>query len=239
MNVEVFVDGEDLEKLDEKQVEQARGLLDGHNLKRRVHGPISEMVPGAFDPRIREVTVKRVLQAIEFAERIGSQTVLIHSGYDTLNKRGFEEGYFANLVPVVKHLAEGVAGKGLRLLLENTFEPTPDLLLKVISKVGAKNLSLCFDVAHRNVFGEAPLEVWLERCAQHITAVHITDNNGSWDDHFAPGKGGIDFDNFFKLLKKNGIEPTFTFEPHSVEAFVETIEFIKLNKDYFSVGELS
>jgi len=233
VNAEIFVDGEHLDTVTPELVTRVRGIFEKRGLRRRVHGPISEMVLGAFDPRIREVTLGRFSEAIEFAEGIGAESVTLHSGYDTVNKRNLEERYIQNLIPSLCALADLAARKGKRLMLENTFEPSPDLLLKIFSTLGADNVGMCFDVAHRNVFGKAPLEEWLRRCAPFIQEVHITDNNGIWDDHLAPGRGKIDFKNFFSLLRENAIRPVFTFEPHDVTHFVETIKYVELHPDYF------
>ena len=43
----------------------------------------------------------------------------------------------------------------------------------------------------------------------------------------------IDFDSFFRLLKGHSIKPVFTFEPHDVDAFVETLRYINQHQDYF------
>ncbi|MCX6338417.1 MAG: sugar phosphate isomerase/epimerase [Candidatus Aureabacteria bacterium] len=233
VNAEVFVDGEDLERVDAKQIERARRLFQEKHLRRRVHGPISEMVLGAFDPRIQDVSRSRFLQAIEFADAIGAESVTLHSGFDTLNKRNCEVRYTENLVSSLRFLSGEASRRKKHLMLENTFEPSPDLLLEALSRVGAANLKLCFDIAHHHVFGRAPLEEWIARCAPWIEEVHITDNRGEWDDHLAPGMGEIDFAAFFRLLKEHAIRPVFTFEPHDVDAFVETLKYITQHQDYF------
>jgi sugar phosphate isomerase/epimerase len=234
VNAEIFVDGEDLERIDGNKVERVRRLFEEKNLKRRVHGPISEMTLGAFDPKIREVCLGRFVQAIEFADAIGAESVTLHSGFDTLNKRDCEERYMENLVPSLRALSDEAAGRNKRLTLENTFEPTPDLLCDALSMVGAENLKLCFDIAHHRVFGRVPLDDWLRRCAPSIEEVHLTDNRGEWDDHLAPGTGEIDFPAFFGLLRENAVKPVFTFEPHDVDAFVETLKYISRHEEYFA-----
>ncbi len=233
VNVEVFVDGEDLERIDGNTVDRVRRLFEEKNLRRRVHGPISEMTLGAFDPKIRKVSRDRFVQAIEFADAIGAESVTLHSGFDTLNKRDCEERYAENLVSSLRALSGEAAGRKKRLMLENTFEPTPDLLCDSLAMVDAENLKLCFDVAHHHVFGRVPLGDWIRRCAPLIEEVHITDNRGEWDDHLAPGTGEIDFPAFFGLLKENAIKPVFTFEPHDVDAFAETLKYISRHEDYF------
>jgi sugar phosphate isomerase/epimerase len=237
VNPEIYVDGIDLQDLDAKLVKRTRKLLDGRNLRRRVHGPISEMIAGAFDPWVREVTRKRFSQAIDFAGGIGAEAIVIHSGYDPLNKRNLERDYLKNLVATLRALCARASGAGARVLLENTFELSPELLLDAVSEVGQENIGLCFDVAHHHVFAKASLGIWLERCAPHIEEIHITDNDGGWDDHLAPGRGRIDFGGFFDLLKTNRIDAVFTFEPNSIEQFTETLAFIELHPDYFGEVE--
>jgi len=233
VNAEVFVDGEDLERVDEKQIERVRKLFEEKHLRRRVHGPISEMVLGAFDPKIREVSRSRFLQAIGFADAIGAESVTLHSGFDTISKRNCEERYTENLVASLRFLSGEAERRKKRLMLENTFEAAPDLLCEALSQVGAENLKLCFDIAHHHVFARVPLGDWIARCAPLIEEVHITDNRGEWDDHLAPGTGEIDFAAFFTLLKEHAIRPVFTFEPHDVDAFVETLKYISQHPDYF------
>lgn len=233
VNAEIFVDGEDLERIDGNVIARVRRLFEGKNLKRRVHGPISEMTLGAFDPKIREVCLGRFVQAIEFADAIGAESVTLHSGFDTLNKRDCEKRYTENLISSLRFLSGEAAKRKKRLMLENTYEPTPDLLCDSLEMVGAENLKFCFDVAHHHVFGRAPLGEWLLRCAPSIEEVHITDNLGEWDDHLAPGTGEIDFPAFFGLLKENAVKPVFIFEPKDVDAFVETLKYIGRHGEYF------
>jgi len=234
VNPEIFLDGDVLETIGAEQAGRARDLLDAHRLRARVHGPISEMVLGAFDPRVREVTRQRFLQAMEFAAEVGADAVVLHSGFDNMTKRGLEARFLEGLVPVLRSLGAEASSRRLRLVLENTFEPAPDLLLDAIAGAGMSNIGLCFDAAHHRVFGKTPVGEWIERCAPLIEEVHLTDNEGEWDDHLAPGRGSIDFDALFSLLRLNGVKPVCTFEPHSLDAFVETLRFIEEHPDWFA-----
>ena len=234
VNAEVFADGDVLEVLDPARVSAARALLDSAGLRRRVHGPISEMALGAFDPKIREVTLHRCRQSIDFAEALGAESIVVHSGFDILNKRDLADRYFAQFVPSLRAIAGEAAGKGLRLLVENTFEPSPDLILDAVEAAGADNVGLLFDVAHHHVFGKTPVSEWLPRWAGLIEEVHITDNNGDWDYHLAPGRGTIDFAEFFAVIKGLSMRPVYTFEPHDIEAFADTMKFIQAHADYFA-----
>jgi sugar phosphate isomerase/epimerase len=233
VNTELFLDGDVLETLAAPQIQRVKGLLGSHRLRARVHGPISEMVLGAFDPRVREVSRGRFLQAMDFAAAVGSDAVVCHSGFDNTSKRGLEARFLEGFVPTLRSLSGRAAELGLRLVLENTFEPAPDLLMDALDGAAAANLGLCFDIAHQRVFGKTPLDEWIARCAPRIEEVHLTDNRGAWDDHLAPGRGSTDFDALFGLLRAHAVNAVFTFEPHSVEAFVETLRFIEQHPGYF------
>jgi sugar phosphate isomerase/epimerase len=192
------------------------------------------MALGAFDPKIREVTLHRFRQSIGFAVALRAESVVLHTGFDSLNKRDLADRYFAQFVPSLRAIAGEAAGKGLRLLVENTFESSPDLILDAVRAAGADNVGLLFDVAHHHLYGTTPLDDWLARWAGRVEEVHITDNNGDWDYHLAPGKGTIDFGRFFAALKALSLRPVYTFKPHDIEAFADTMKFIQAHADYFA-----
>jgi sugar phosphate isomerase/epimerase len=192
------------------------------------------MALGAFDPAIREIALRRYRQSIDFAEALGAGAIVVHSGFDILNKRDLEGRYFAHFASSLRSVAAEARRKGIRLVVENTFEPSPDSILDAVEAAGADNVGLLFDVAHHHIYGKTPLPEWLGRWAGRIEEVHVTDNNGDWDYHLAPGRGGIDFAAFFSILKGFAIRPVFTFEPHDIEAFADTTRFIQAHPDYFT-----
>lgn len=233
VNAEVFADGDALELLDEGRVSAARALLDAAQARRRVHGPISEIALGAFDPRIREVALLRCRQSIDLASALGAEAVVVHSGFDILNKRDLEDRYFAQFAVSLRSVASEAGGRGMRLLVENTFEPSPEPLVGALEAAGEPNTGLVFDVAHHHLYGRTPTGEWLARCAGRIEEVHITDTKGDWDYHLAPGRGEIDLAGFFGALRGLSLRPVYTFEPHDLEAFAETIGFIRAHPGYF------
>jgi sugar phosphate isomerase/epimerase len=48
------------------------------------------------------------------------------------------------------------------------------------------------------------LPIALEKLQDHIFLIHLADNDGCTDYHWAPGKGKIDWENFLKAVKKIG-----------------------------------
>ncbi|MEM1575701.1 MAG: sugar phosphate isomerase/epimerase [Nitrososphaerota archaeon] len=76
-----------------------------------------------------------------------------------------------------------------------------DSMLNLIKTIGSKNLGLVFDTAHFFVQKEI-LPIALEKLKDNIFLIHLADNDGCNDYHWAPGKGKIDWENFLKAVKK-------------------------------------
>jgi len=78
-----------------------------------------------------------------------------------------------------------------------------DSMLNLINAVGSKNLGVIFDAAHFFVQKEV-LPVALEKLKDNVFLIHLADNDGCTDYHWAPGKGKVDWGNFLKTVKKIG-----------------------------------
>jgi len=53
--------------------------------------------------------------------------------------------------------------------------------------------------------------------------VHLHDNDGEADTHWAIGAGNVDFGDFFQQIRQNGLRPTFTLEPHEEETLWQSL----------------
>lgn len=69
--------------------------------------------------------------------------------------------------------------------LENTHEPDPDSLWRILNHL--PELRYCFDAAHAHVFSRTPNPMaWLDLEPAHL---HLNDNAGVFDDHLQLGTG--------------------------------------------------
>jgi sugar phosphate isomerase/epimerase len=56
--------------------------------------------------------------------------------------------------------------------------------------------------------------------------VHLHDNRGEADSHWAVGKGTVDFGRFFQLVREHGARPLWTLEAHEpgeIEVGIEAL----------------
>jgi sugar phosphate isomerase/epimerase len=82
-------------------------------------------------------------------------------------------------------------------LLSNT-----DALLRMMDEVGNDNFGAVLDTAHLNAQKEI-LALSVEKLGRRIFFVHAADNDGRVNDHYAAGRGTVDWDGVFQGLKKH------------------------------------
>ncbi len=114
-------------------------------------------------------------------------------------------------------LTEHAAGGPTTICLENG--PNAAELLKLIEAVGAENLGICFDTGHLALTRERTPEKgqtdreFIRQAADRLRALHITDNDGSRDQHLLPFEGGkVDWPGVMRGLREVGYGGLFNFE---------------------------
>jgi sugar phosphate isomerase/epimerase len=120
-------------------------------------------------------------------------------------ERGWRDAW-ESFVSRVGLFADMAAGEGVKLAVE----PRPremvgntDALLMLIRDVGSRNLGALFDTGHHFVMKEIlPVSVW--KLGDRIFSVHLSDNDGVIEHHWAPGEGRIDWGSVLGALGESG-----------------------------------
>jgi sugar phosphate isomerase/epimerase len=174
------------------------------------------------DESHRQADLRLLLRDIDVCAELGVKTVITHpgvgSGYTT--RVEFRRIFDLN-VEGFRLLTDRAAKLGLRICVENVmdtplegrrcFGAVPYELLDLIEAVGAPNLGLVFDTSHANV-QKLNLSSALHELGGRIWCTHISDNDGSGDQHRFPGSGNIDWGNVTQALRDIGYEGTFNLE---------------------------
>jgi sugar phosphate isomerase/epimerase len=138
-----------------------------------------------------------VKRAIESAEQIPIQSIILHLGHkdDTWSPRSLEHSLTA-----IEHLKAFAHPLGVRVLLENLQNEitTPEHLLEIVRVGHFDNVGICLDIGHahlaapeNNIGIDAAFELLKPRIAQ----LNLHDNQGQKDDHLWLGSGTIDWAN--------------------------------------------
>ena len=172
------------------------------------HGPFAELSPCCIDPRVRQVSMERYLQAIRLAETYGIKRVVLHSGF--IPQVYFPHWYKEESAKFWPELLEQIPAD-TEILLENVMDPDPDLLCSVVKRVNDPRLRLCLDVGHANITA-CPMDRWLEKFKPFLHHVHLHNNDGVTDTHDSLGCGSLDMEKLLDWLNENVPQATITLE---------------------------
>ncbi|GAB7079549.1 sugar phosphate isomerase/epimerase family protein [Megalodesulfovibrio paquesii] len=210
-----------------------RHTLRCHGLPCTVHLPFWDLHPGSFDDNILAATRKTLSLALDCALRLEPGHCVAHPAYTKhvhqLNEQEFIRRSLDTWLPLVASLAGETT-----LLLENTHDESPRLLVELLTRLretgpGAA-VGLCFDVGHWYCFNggvrKQDLSDWIAALAPWIRACHVHDNDGSADQHLAPGWGTIPFGRFFAGLSGHSLTPTIVLEAHGADAIQGAMQFL-------------
>lgn len=166
-------------------------------------------------------------KGIEVAETIGAEFVHIDSfppclecldgvQYDSDNVTNFGARFRYRLSPEfswdrqwevfvesAKWCAQQAQRAGLKLIVEprvGEIVSNTDAMLCLIEAVNEPNLGAILDTGHQYAQKEI-LPLSIAKLKDRLFYLHLSDNDGSQNDHFVPGEGTIDWVGFFDALK--------------------------------------
>ncbi len=215
VNPEVGIDHQALDAMDQAHLAQAREMLRGRRVS--VHLPFMDLSPGSPDPAIVRTSLARLEQAASWALELGAVRAVGHLGYSPDTHRDLA-AFCRRLAAGLAPLAARLAGGGCLLVLENTFEPGPEVLLaarKAIMAAGGPAVGFCLDVGHAYCFSATTLPAWWQALAPYLGEMHLHDNDGTFDQHRPPGCGLVDWAFVGRAIASLDQPPLLTMEPHA------------------------
>lgn len=224
LNLELYFGAETLDTVNDDELREAVAYLD-YSPRMVFHAPFMDLSPGAVDPDIRKVTLRRFRQVSRAAKIFRPETIVFHSGYEKWKYALETRIWLEQSVKTWNAVLSETVDEGCRLAIENIFEDTPDNLVQLMEAMNNSRMGLCFDTGHFNLFSSISLEEWLDRCSKHICHLHVHDNDRSADLHAPPGSGTFPFKELFERLAPR--TPTMTLEAHCREDAVIGLERLK------------
>jgi len=229
-DLEIYFSAAVLDQIEKHDLENLLERFDW-NPKLTLHAPFMDLNPGAIDPMVRSVTQVRFRQLLNVAGILKPRAAVFHAAYDRWRYSGRKDIWLDYGTDTWCHVMESAAKIGLRVAVENVFDDEPEAIQMLIQKINSPDFGFCFDTGHFNLFSSVPMERWFETLGRYLLEVHLHDNDGTADAHWAIGRGAIDFYKFFNLLRKNNLFPILTVEAHhkdDVESSLHQVkEFIK------------
>jgi sugar phosphate isomerase/epimerase len=215
--------------------QEIRNLCDGEGLKL---ANFAVLLPDIFcqEAKVRATAFEHFQRGIETASYLGSPYAWIDSFFPPLAVKkgvipteelvygqefrvsvpdGFDwRRFWDSFVEAVCRANEIAKKNSVGLLLEprvGEVVSNSDAMLRLIEAVDDGNFGVILDVGHQHAQKELlPLSV--EKLGRHMKYVHIADNDGKDNRHFAPGDGNVDWEELFRLLKLRRFEGFFSID---------------------------
>ena len=188
---------------------------------------------GIVPKEYREVRVKALKSAGEFAHKVGLPAIVTHLGFipEEPTSPLFEE-----VVAVVRDIALFLKDMDMQFWFE-TGQETPVTLLRLIQEVGTGNLGINLDPANLILYGKAnPIDA-LDVFGDYVYSVHAKDGLYPTDPmrlgkEVKIGEGRVRFPEFVGRLKEIGYQGAFIIEreisgPKQQADITDSIEYLK------------
>lgn len=208
-------------------------VLSIYDLGFTIHAPLSDINLASHNERIRKSSIKEVKKSMDITTRLDSEIVVVHPGQTPILGRKLLPKILdlnRNSLLECSRYAEEV---GVSMCVENM----PDiegLLFKNLDDLEELILDvdayITLDVghAHNNRYN-------VEEMLNHprIQHIHLSDNDGSYDDHEALGNReddhGVDFKSLLGDLKDRKYDGFLVVEVEKPSAVEESIDYLNNN----------
>lgn len=220
---EIGLEGEWLYTTPNKEFAAMAERLQTEGLACTLHAPFFDLMPGALDRQIRAASRDKLRRAFDLLPLFKPRSIVCHLGFEA-NKHGYrQQEWFQHALETFQELLAMAKMHGTTLMLENTYETSPEQLHAMLVALDSLHARFCFDVGHSLAFAKTSWHEWFPMMAPWLGQLHIHDNHGERDDHLAPGQGRFDFAGFFGYLHEKNLNPLLTLEPHTEETLWQSL----------------
>lgn len=201
-----------------------RNIIKNYGMHASIHAPFHDFNIATVYPGIRKQIMHDFIEVLEFANFLECSTVTMHPGFISTHP-GYQK-----LIPIAKEGSRVILEKcsdsaekfGLRIGFENMTIPPPSTymhkfgttigeLLRSIREIQSKRLGITLDPGHLNV-NRGDFKAFINKAGKNLVQVHVSNNDGSGDQHQLPGRGTIDYRSLLITLEKIGYKGDLTLE---------------------------
>jgi sugar phosphate isomerase/epimerase len=152
------------------------------------------------DAEKRMAAVCRVALCMASAAELKAPTVILHLNHFPPTPYGQD---VEALLDSLEALVESAENMKVRLAAENLWDNTSlGFLEKSLQEFKSEYLGFCYDSSHDQL-SERPSYEILEKYADRLFAVHLSDNDGKEDRHWVPFTGIVDWQKISDILRRN------------------------------------
>lgn len=169
----------------------------------------------------REAGMLATIRSIEACGYLGVENLVVHPGFSAQYSYPQDrEAYFAINREYYRSLIPAMEKHNVNVLIENSAEAntggayyfmTGQEMAEFLDEMDHPKFYAVWDTGHANLRNTSQYKDICD-LGPYLKALHIQDNFGAKDEHFAPLMGTTDMDAVMQGLKKVGYDGYFTFE---------------------------
>ena len=232
INPEIGIDAEVIDTHSKKDLSEIVSVLKQEGLLITLHGPFSDLVPGGIDKKMLQATRERLKEAFDLIPIFEPLCIVCHAGYDNRRYDEEKDEWLETALETWTPLVKDLEGTRTTLMLENVYEQTPGMILRLLNGLDTEKVGFCFDAGHMNAFSCTNTEGWLKVLGPFIRELHLHDNDGTRDDHLAIGAGKIDFEALFEYVEENHLNPIMTLEAHKEKWIWQSLKVLSQSERF-------
>ncbi|MFA0833570.1 MAG: sugar phosphate isomerase/epimerase family protein [Methanobacterium formicicum] len=201
-------------------------LLDSYQIELTVHSPLSDINLASHNQSIRDSSIEEVKKSMDRAVQWNADLVVVHPGSMPIMGKKIEERIFKYNLESLKECADYARDSGIYMCVENM--PVIESLLyqdlnELNSLLEELDVYMTLDVGHAHNSGFSPSQMFSYPRIKHV---HLSDNDGTFDQHNALGSGSIDFDLIFKNIEKSKYDGILVVEVKDPKDVITSLDFI-------------
>ena len=188
-----------------------------------VHGAFIDVNPASGDPSFRSASQRRCRESCAIAVLIGAKNVVFHSSCFPF-LRGV---YLDHWADVCADFYAGLAEEyQTNIFIENSPDIDPVPIQELMKRISDRRIGVCLDLGHVNYSRNTAAE-WFDALGDRIGYLHLSDNNGVYDDHLPIGDGTVDWTAAHELWKTIGKDIPLTLEVGGIDGVERSLEYLR------------
>ena len=190
-----------------------------------LHSALWDLMPSARDSKVRAATKERLSQCLDISEELDIGCVVCHLDFLPLARHpSYADRWTQRQSMFWRELLEG---RSLTLLLENIWEPRPDIVRAAVDSVGMESVGACLDAPHVHLSSPLSQGEWVDDLGQRIRCLHVSDNDRSLSQHLPPGQGTIDWKDLLRAMVRQGLSVPAVMEVNGIAGARATVDYLR------------
>lgn len=201
-----------------------------------IHGCSGDLSTVSKDPDIKKISINRYQASFDVAKKLKASTVVFHSNFVPFGRS--REHYVKKLITKnIEFWSEFIKqfeDAKITAVIENVYDPTPDVINRIVEGVNSPYLKACLDTGHANIISNLSASEWIKMSKNNIHHIHAHNNHKAYDEHNGFFDGDIDFEKVFNEIKALKINPNIVVEVFNQNQAILSVQYLN---EFMKKGE--